>query len=395
MSIISRVGNNMHSISQKTISLERRRGAFTLVELLAVVAVMLIILRLTLPSLDGLLGADAEGMARTQVVGDLNRARQMALQRGLPVYMVFMPLYGDMAPNISRPVVQYGSDTFNEVDKRNYFAGDKGVNELLGSQLTSYAIYAEYLPGDQPGIPSTEWLSDWKNLPAGYHFNRDELKGLREITVTYLKGNKTTPTAALELPCIKFNRRGEMESPSGGRELNGVYLSVSKGGVLQQRDSNTGLYLRESADPPESVAEDDRKWLYVNGITGRSEIKELSEGEAAAGLALQNSEYELYIMTSPEHPSNFVPRLPFIRAQIGVAAIYKSDWFDPADDWPASSMGFDFKPNPGDPGLPNPAFTGLKTRRDAIKLKWAIEEWVKLNPSFAGLNVKVRVMRKK
>ena len=38
--------------------------AFTLTELLAVVVVMLIVLRFTLPSLDGLLGSDAEGMAR-------------------------------------------------------------------------------------------------------------------------------------------------------------------------------------------------------------------------------------------------------------------------------------------------------------------------------------------
>ena len=43
----------------------RSQRAFTLVEMLAVIAVMLLMLKLTLPSLDGLLGAEAKGMTRT------------------------------------------------------------------------------------------------------------------------------------------------------------------------------------------------------------------------------------------------------------------------------------------------------------------------------------------
>ena len=39
----------------------RSQRAFTLVEMLAVIAVMLLMLKLTLPSLDGLLGAEAKG----------------------------------------------------------------------------------------------------------------------------------------------------------------------------------------------------------------------------------------------------------------------------------------------------------------------------------------------
>ena len=81
---ILRAGIDMYLIGQKPVRRAKRYGAFTLVELLAVVEVMLIILRLTLPSLDGLFGGEAEVMARTQVVGEFNRARQMALERGTP-----------------------------------------------------------------------------------------------------------------------------------------------------------------------------------------------------------------------------------------------------------------------------------------------------------------------
>ena len=51
-------------VSQKNASPVRRREAFTLVEMLAVITVMLIILKLTLPSLDGILGVEAQGMGR-------------------------------------------------------------------------------------------------------------------------------------------------------------------------------------------------------------------------------------------------------------------------------------------------------------------------------------------
>ena len=74
--------------NQKAALTRKRQRAFTLVEMLAVIAVMLIILKLTLPSLDGILGVEAQGMARTQLVGDLNRARAKAFERGAPVYVL-------------------------------------------------------------------------------------------------------------------------------------------------------------------------------------------------------------------------------------------------------------------------------------------------------------------
>ena len=52
----------MNSLSSSLQPKGVRARAFTLTELLAVVVVMLIVLRFTLPSLDGLLGSDAEGM---------------------------------------------------------------------------------------------------------------------------------------------------------------------------------------------------------------------------------------------------------------------------------------------------------------------------------------------
>ena len=58
--------------------------------------VMLLMLKLTLPSLDGLLGAEAKGMTRTEFIGNLNRARSIALETGVPVYVVFFPKYSGL-----------------------------------------------------------------------------------------------------------------------------------------------------------------------------------------------------------------------------------------------------------------------------------------------------------
>ena len=345
---------------------------FTLVELLAVIAVMLIILKLTLPSLDGLLGGDAEGMARTQVVGELNRARQMALERSTAVYLVFMPLYEDVL----------AAKGYNDTHKQAYFSGDKGVNQLLGSQLTSYALYAEYVPGDQPGNPSTKWLTDWKTLPAGHHFNRKELNWLPKVNVQYLKGAKpTAPVVRLALPCIKFNSRGELESFSGGRELNGVYLSVNKGGIFPPEKNNKGKYSAINGDVPESVPENGTKWLHVNGVTGRSEIKELTEQEVAAGLSLQNSKFQLHIISSPEYPPDFHSKLIASPDIVGwsakTGAKYNEYWRGPPE-WDVEPNGRSYKSKIWPPkNILIPAFTNLPDRQSAVRLKWFLEEMVK------------------
>ena len=343
---------------------------FTLVELLAVIAVMLIILRLTLPSLDGLLGGDAEGMARTQVVGELNRARQMALERGTAVYLVFMPLYDDISPYLG--------------DKRAYFLQDKGVNALLGSQLASYAIYANYMPGDQPGNPSTKWLTDWKPLPAGHHFNQKELNWLPKVNVQYLKGAKpAAPVVKLALPCIKFNSRGEVESFSGRRELNGVYLSINKGGIFPPEKNQEGKYFTINGDVPESVPENGTKWLHVNGVTGRSEIKELTEEEVAAGLKLQNSKFQLHIISSPEYPPDFHSKLiasPDIvgwAAKIGAKYNERGYWAGPAE-WDVEPNGRSYKSKTWPTkNILTPAFVNLPDRQSAVRLKWLLEKMVK------------------
>ncbi len=143
---------NLHDTSLKQRQARRRATGFTLVELIMVVGLMVLMLRLTLPTLKGLMGSKAHSMARSQLIGDLNSARTMALRNGTPVYVAFMPLYTEVGRGAG--------------DVDGYLKGDG--NSMLGEQSISYAIYAEFLPGDQPSDPSKRWLTDWKRLPAGF-----------------------------------------------------------------------------------------------------------------------------------------------------------------------------------------------------------------------------------
>jgi type II secretory pathway pseudopilin PulG len=258
---------------------ERRLRGFTLVELMMVVGLMLLVLKLTLPSLKGLMGGTAGSMARSQLIGDLNSARAMALRNGSPVYVVFMPLYTE--------VVQVSGD----VDP--YLAGEG--NSMLAEQSIGYALYADYLPGDQPSAPSKNWLTDWKRLPAGFYFVGEDLANIldsadasREDVLIFnnLKNGHSRGSAnkfgnfmerKMRLPYLMYNSRGEMAAKgnSGEMRVGDFYLKLTEGGVLPARDGN-GTYSLTDADreDPSVAANRKRVWLSINGITGRAGVLE-------------------------------------------------------------------------------------------------------------------------
>ena len=345
---------------QNSIDRKSRCRGFTLIELLAVVGVMLIVLRLTLPSLDGLLGSDAQAMARTQLIVDLNKARSMALEKGVPVYVVFMPLYDDIWPSNKTNAVAL-VDGFTANHKQAYFKSDKSINDLLGLQLAAYAIYAERLPGDQPNKPSRQWLTDWKKLPDSYHISADDLAAMPvRIKVPHVKGLKKV--IGLSLPAIKYNGRGELE----GSGLRGVYFSVNKGGVFPPEKDQNGFFGATDAEPPESLPNEARQWLHINAITGRAEIEELSEEQAGAGRDLEHrltSRYNVYIYSVPEWPADFSNKIPRFNG-------YNPAWSG-AGPWSPVEGNYIIKA--GANGRVNPVYQRVPNRKRAIELKWALE----------------------
>ena len=340
---------NTLATNQKTVLARQRQHAFTLVEMLAVIAVMLIVLRLTLPSLDGLLGSDAEGMARTQLIGELNKARSMALERGGSVQVVFMPLYDDILPRNNA--------------KAFYFSSNSDANRMLGAQLVGYALYSESQPGDQPGKPTPKWLTDWEFLPSGYFLSSEDLYAScpSRVRVKNLANNSQDFNGELELPAIAYNSRGQLK----GAGLRGVYLPVIKGGVFPPVKDQNGKYSVTSADPPDqsSIKNLERYWLRVGAVTGRAVVEELSEAEAAAGLDLSdrlNSKYDVYIYNAPEWPADFNSQIPKNNSW------YRANWAG-NPPWSVSNGGYTI---PTTAGL---VYSQVPTKRDAVQLKWQLE----------------------
>ena len=253
--------------------------------------------------------------------------------------------------------------------KHQFFQRNPDANALLAGQLSRYALFAEYLPGDQPGRPSIKWLTDWKSLPAGYYFDHLELEALpEEVSVSHLKGVRpANSTMRLQLPAVKYNSRGELE----GAGLRGIYLSVNKGGVLPPRLNQDGSFAVENADPPESLENAQRHWLHINAITGRAEVEELSEAEAAQGLDLSDrlsSKYDLFIYAAPEWPEDLNKKL--IR-RYGNRSDFQANWMGVA---PWSPVAGRYRVNRNAQNQLFPVFVGVPTRRDAIQLKWDLEK---------------------
>ena len=127
----------------------------------------------------------------------------------------------------------------------------------------------------------------------------------------------------------------------------------------------------ENADPPESLENAQRHWLHINAITGRAEVEELSEAEAAQGLDLSDrlsSKYDLFIYAAPEWPEDLNRKL--IR-RYGNRSDFQANWMGVAQWSPVAGR---YRVNRNAQNQLFPVFVGIPTRRDAIQLKWDLEK---------------------
>jgi len=162
----------------------RDPAGFTLTELLVVVALIVAMLMILLPALQAFRQGRVEQAANSQLVADLNNARHQALLNGSPVYMVFFPKWSDLGIWIAGQ--DLGAEHADKV--KDHINSSKAANNLLASQLTSYAFYAEGSVGDQPTytgssqrIKNKGYLSGWKRLPSGTFFTTNQMQKLRAL----------------------------------------------------------------------------------------------------------------------------------------------------------------------------------------------------------------------
>lgn len=277
------------------------RRAFTLIELLVVVAIIGILAAVGIPAIQGLTATNNSATATRQLADDLKLARNKAIAERTTVYVVFVPT-NFTGLGIYFPPGYTATLADIAITNRN----GKLLERLLNQKYTGYALYAERRVGDQPGRPSSKYLTSWRSLPEGSFIPQREFDRLasadlwkavplRDRPLPY--GQFPFPADSpdcpyFDLPYLAFNHQGQMVVPyyKVGNQILPVpgqpedeIIRVAQGGILYARDGATGKLVNEAVDPISYVPPEmnevppgnsDGQWVRVNWLTGRAQIEQ-------------------------------------------------------------------------------------------------------------------------
>ena len=181
----------------------RRAGAFTLVEMLVVIALVAILTTLIAPSLQGLFGVAGRRGGANALSAALEQARLAAVENGTSAY------------------VGFASASTNQ---------DAAYNSVIVFRARR---------DDEAGAAFVP-LSRWLRLPTGVHLEPDSIPS---TTVSGLSGilPRLGSEALVTTPVIEFDRFGRLRNQSTTPVLK-VGEGVVVGGDVQFRSGTNALY---------------------------------------------------------------------------------------------------------------------------------------------------------
>jgi prepilin-type N-terminal cleavage/methylation domain-containing protein len=187
------------------------RDAFTLIEMMVVIAIMIIVAGLMAPALTSLSKANGRKAAIANLLGGIEQARAEAIKSGQATYVVF-------------PMFTSGPQS--TLDRYSY---------------RSYAIFED----DAANPGTVKQLTSWKSLPTGTAMRSSGTAALSNLadpaslspapTFTFSPDTGSTPV----FRCLKFNTNGEVEAPATN-VLLGVFEGFINGTevITGGKDSN-------------------------------------------------------------------------------------------------------------------------------------------------------------
>jgi prepilin-type N-terminal cleavage/methylation domain-containing protein len=256
-------------------SFRRRLLAFTLIEMLVVITIILILAGLGLPHLKGWGESNAMTAATRQLMDDLSFARLKAISSRSTVYVLFIP------PQIVTPAFLTGLTPEQRKLTTNLFSG----------QYTTYALFTMRQVGEQPGRDNPRYLTPWKSLPEKVFIaaSKFALPPPSRFSNTYSETNRPFATNAFpfptasdttaSLPYLAFNAQGRLISEDADPLGNHVYYSavipLARGSIFYARDA-AGNLIAGPADPietPPNNSVSNYNNIRIDWLTGRTRVE--------------------------------------------------------------------------------------------------------------------------
>jgi prepilin-type N-terminal cleavage/methylation domain-containing protein len=258
-----------------------RQTAFTLVEMLVVIAIIGILAAISVPMLSNFRRSDATLAATRQLLDDVELARQMAISRRTTVYMVFVP-------------PSFWTNTTLTPLWRNTVA----ATNLVDKQLTGYTFMTKRSVGDQPGQESPRYLTPWRTLPEGMFIAPakfalpekqsssfyllppvpDPISGKQFKVLGFERHLVPFPTADAPyvlMPCISFNYQGQASADWKFGQYD-EFIPLARGSVAIARHPETkALQFGPPSVLENPPANSTNAYLlvHVDWLTGRARLE--------------------------------------------------------------------------------------------------------------------------